>query len=135
MRLFAILFAAFLALSTTPGLAKDPIGLGEIQLGTHVDSENRIPVPKSNFRSVEPIYISIEVTAPEELTGTNTVGVAWTYGAGKQPVYDGSRELEIGGVQTLEFHIEHPDGWPIGNYNAEIFINGQSRKILQFSVR
>ncbi|GAB3375701.1 hypothetical protein GCM10027431_29630 [Lysobacter rhizosphaerae] len=130
--------AAYQSDSSTQEIVEPTIGavsIESIALGSHIDSRLRIPVPKTIFKPTDTIYISVTMHA--SFTAPRTLGVLWTYGQGDnlQAVHDESRELVFIGYGQTEFHVAKPDGWPEGQYYAEVFMNGVSVDKLEFTVR
>lgn len=107
------------------------------KLGSHINDGLLIPVPKTQFRPVDKIYIVIETDVQGGGAVPGTLGVAWTYGSGSgvQSVYDESRDVLFDGPGRTSFEISKPDGWPVGGYQAEVFLNGEPVRKLVFNVR
>lgn len=108
-----------------------------VELGSHVNSDLTVPVPKRIFKPVETIHLSVATKAVGETPTNGSIGVLWTYGEGTdlQVVQDDSRELEFQGDGITVFEISKPDSWPEGQYHAEIFLNGKNVKKVGFTVR
>jgi hypothetical protein len=51
------------------------------------------------------------------------------------PVKEESATLNPTGPATTEFHISKPDGWPAGDYQVEILVNGKSAATKSFKVQ
>jgi hypothetical protein len=108
-----------------------------VSLGSHVDSHLKTPVPKTIFKPVETLYVSVDTHTTGTGSVDGTLGVLWTFGSGNelQSVSDSSEELVFHGDQTTEFHVSKPDRWPEGQYQAEVFLNGASVYRTTFTVR
>ena len=39
------------------------------------------------------------------------------------------------GPASSEFHISKPDGWPVGDYQVEIFVDDKSAQSKSFTVK
>ena len=118
-------------------LVAPTVSVTNVTLGSHVDSRLLTPVPKTIFKPTDTIYISIATHAAGGEPVPGTLGVLWTYGQGYalQAVHDDSRELIFDGDGQTEFHISKPDGWPSGQYQVEIFLNGVTARKVSFTVR
>ncbi len=51
------------------------------------------------------------------------------------PVKEESATLNATGPATTEFHISKPDGWPAGDYQVEILVDGKSAATKSFKVQ
>lgn len=107
------------------------------RLGSHVDSKQEIPVPKTLFRPNDDIALSIGTHTTGSTPITVTLGASWTYGAGenRQSVFDDSLELSVSGDHATAFTITNTRDWPEGQYQVELFLNGEPVRTLEFSVR
>lgn len=117
--------------------AQGTLSVVDAKLGSHINDALLIPVPKTQFRPVDKIYIVIETDVQGGGAVPGTLGVAWTYGSGSrvQSVYDESRDVVFDGPGRTSFEIYKPDGWPVGTYQAEVFVNGEPVRKLAFTVR
>lgn len=108
-----------------------------VKLGSHVNSQLLAPVPKTLFKPTDTVYISISTRVAGTTPVPGTLGVLWTYGSGEdlQAVHDESREVAFEGDGQTEFHVSKPDGWPPGQYSAEVFLDGASVQKIGFTVR
>jgi len=113
------------------------VSVTHVSLGSHVDSHLRTPVPKTIFRPIETIYVSVDTHTTGSGSIDGTLGVLWTFGSGDElrAVSDNSEEKLFHGDETTEFHVSKPDRWPIGQYQAEVFLNGVSVYKATFAVR
>ena len=135
-----ILLIALLAISL-PSLAQDKEAappaaiISWLKLGSHINPDLSVPVPKKNFKPTEDIYAVVGTKASKPTYGT--LGILWTYGSGDhlQAVHDESKELVFDGDGITAFKISKPDGWPSGTYQAELFIDGHSASKISFIVR
>ena len=122
------------AIPRGPAPAVGTVSVTDVQLGAHVSSANLIPVPKTMFRPVDTIYVSVStaVAGAEHVDGT--LGVHWTYGPVRQSVWDEAVELRFSGAGATAFQISKPDGFPAGQYQVEVFLNGKSVRTARFEV-
>jgi len=118
-------------------LVAHAVSVTNVTLGSHVDSRLLTPVPKTIFKPTDTIYISIATHSAGGEPTPGTLGVLWTYGQGYalQAVHDDSREVMFDGDGQTEFHISKPDGWPSGQYQVEVFLNGVTTRKVSFTVR
>jgi hypothetical protein len=108
-----------------------------VKLGSHINSDLTVPVPKNIFKPIETIHLSVATNASGDIPINGSIGVLWTYGEGTdlQAVQDDSRELEFQGDGITVFEISKPDPWPEGQYHAEVFLDGKSVQKVGFTVR
>ncbi len=48
---------------------------------------------------------------------------------------ESTRTIAPNGRAVTEFHIAKPDGWPLGNYQVEVFLDGKSVETKKFEVK
>jgi hypothetical protein len=94
----------------------------DVELGTSVGSDRRIVDATDTFRSTDTIYVSVLTrgsAARSELTAR------FTYEDG-QLVDESTQTISPTGSDATEFHVSKPDGWPAGDYEVEILLDGRS---------
>ncbi len=133
LALAAVLTAACSKKSEDPG-ATGTTGTGvrvsQIDMGRSLSAEKTITDYASSFKPTDTIYASV-------LTGgaapTATVKARWTYQDG-QVVNESTQTISPTGDARTEFHISKPDGFPVGKYKVEVFLNGASAASKDFEV-
>lgn len=111
-------------------VAPDPADrVAEIAMGPQVDSLNNVTLPSEIFEAHDQIYLTLSSTSREPVG----VDVVWTYGRDKQFVAHEHQRVPPG--HRAAFHITKPDGWPIGTYDAEIKVDGQTIETMRFCVQ
>jgi hypothetical protein len=117
-----------------PAPAPAPAGVsaGSIDLGKAVGADKKVTTPAETFAKGDTIYASIDTTG----TGSATLKAKWTYEKGGQTtvVKEDSQEITPTGPATTEFHISKPGGWPAGDYQVELFLDGKSVGMKKFKV-
>ena len=60
-------------------------------------------------------------------SGTAKLDAKWTYHKGDKVavVKEESMTIHSTGPATNEFHVSKPDGWPVGDYEVEVMIDGK----------
>lgn len=102
----------------------------DVELGTSVGSDRRIVDATDTFRSTDTIYVSVLTrgsAARSELTAR------FTYEDG-QLVDESTQTITPTGSDATEFHVSKPDGWPAGDYEVEILLDGRSVEREEFRV-
>jgi hypothetical protein len=91
-----------------------------VTLGRSIGTDYTITDETTTFRPGDTIYASVrtEGAAPNAL-----LTARWTYQDG-QVVDETSRSIAPDGPETTEFHISKPDGWPAGDYEVVILLDG-----------
>jgi hypothetical protein len=60
--------------------------------------------------------------------------VKWTFEDG-QVVDQSERSIAPTGDAATEFHIAKSDGWPVGKYKLEVFLNEAPAQAREFEVK
>jgi len=109
------------------------VSVTAVMLGNAIGADKRVAAPLSNFAKSDTIYTAIETTG----SGNATLKVKWTFHKGDKSVVvnEGTQTLAATGPAVTEFHISKPDGWPIGEYQAEVFLNDASTGVHKFTVK
>lgn len=114
---------------TTPAV----VTVKAVTLGKAIGADKRVTAPASSFAKSDTIYAAVETDG----SGTATLKARWTYHKGDKVtvVNENSQTLAATGPAVTEFHISKPDGWPIGDYQVEVFLNDSSVGTQKFVVQ
>ena len=116
---------------TTGTTGTTALKVTDVTLGRAIGGDKAVTDKTDNFRPNDTIYASV-VT---EGTATSTsLRARWTYSDG-QVVNETTQNIAPSGRTTTEFHIAKPDGWPTGNYQVEVFVDGRSAETKKFEVK
>ena len=114
--------------------APEPVGVnaGLIDVGKAVGPDKRVTAPTSSFAKSDTIYASVDTTG----TGTATLKATWTYKKGGQSTVlsEDTQTITPTGPATTEFHVTNPKGWPAGEYQVELFLDGKPIGVKTFTV-
>jgi hypothetical protein len=113
-----------------PPPAAAAVEVTDVELGTSVGSDRRIVDATDTFRSTDTIYVSVITSgsaASSELTAR------FTFEDG-QLVDESTQTIAPTGSDATEFHISKPDGWPAGDYEVEILLDGRSVEREEFRI-
>jgi hypothetical protein len=91
-----------------------------IQVGKSLNSDNSVAVQVTTFKRNDTIYAAILT----EGTGSATLGARFSYGG--RVISEPERRVSYRGAAATEFHIEYSGGFPPGDYDIELFMNGMS---------
>ncbi len=113
------------------GTPTTDVAVENVKLGTAVGSDKRVQQSKDEFKPNDTIYVSVETkgTAPEA-----TVTARWKFG-NEQVVSETSQRVTPKDAMATEFHIQKPDGWPTGDYQVDILVNGDRVVTKKFEVK
>lgn len=118
-----------------PAPAPAPAGvtLSSVSLGKQVGADKKVTAPSDVFAKGDTIHASIDTSG----AGSATLVAKWTYSKdGKTaPVKEDSATISATGPATTEFHITKPDGWPLGDYQVEVLLDGKSVATKSFRVQ
>ena len=118
-----------------PAPAPAPAGVtvSTINLGKAVGADKKVSAATDTFGKADTIYAAIDTTG----AGTATLKAKWTYHKdGKEAlVKEDTQTIAPTGPATSEFHISKPDGWPVGDYQVEVFAGDKSAGVKKFSVK
>jgi hypothetical protein len=103
--------------------AGQPLHVASIQLGRSVNADHTVSTPD------ETVYLSVLTSG----VGSGTIAVRWTY-AGRV-IDEPKKEVSYRIDAATEFRLQSPAGFPIGDYMAEVLLNGQSAGTRTFSVQ
>ena len=112
----------------TAACADAPLQLANIQTGRSLNPDRSIASITTLFKPSETIYVSVQTTG--EAPGT--IGVKWMYQG--RVVDEPVKQVDYDGPASTEFHMQNSGGFPEGDYNVDIFINGQQVGTRAFKV-
>lgn len=115
----------------TAGTAGAGVRVTEVTLGRAIGGDKAVTDKTDDFRPNDTIYASI---ATDGSAPSTTLRALWTYEGG-QVVDDSSRTIVPKANERTEFHISKPDGWPTGDYQLEVFVDGRSVEKKTFEVK
>ena len=109
------------------------VTVGTITLGKAIDTGKKVSQAADSFGTKDTIYASVDTTG----SGNATLKAKWTYRKGGQEslVKEDKQMIAPTGPATSEFHISKPDGWPVGDYQVEIFVDDKSANTKTFTVK
>jgi hypothetical protein len=104
-----------------------------INLGSAVGADKKVTKGTDTFGPKDTIYASVDTTG----SGTAALKAKWTFRKdGKEAIVkEDTMTIAPTGAATNEFHISKPDGWPVGNYQVEIFVADKSVGTKAFTVK
>ncbi len=91
-----------------------------MQVGKSLNSDNSVGTLTSTFKRNDTIYTALLTDG----SGRGTISAKFTYGG--RVIAEPEKRVSMKGSGATEFHIEYSGGFPPGDYDIELFLNGQS---------
>ena len=91
-----------------------------IQVGKSLNSDNSVGSLATTFKPNDTIYASVLTDG----TGRATLSAKFSYGG--RVISEPEKRVSYKGAAATEFHIEYSGGFPAGDYDIELFLNGTS---------
>jgi hypothetical protein len=90
-------------------------------------------IATDSFGPSDTMYVSVDTSG----SGTANLAAKRTYHKGDQVavVQEDTMTVNTTGPATHEFHVSKPDGWPAGDYQVEVMLDGQSAGSKKLTVR
>jgi hypothetical protein len=109
------------------------VSVSAITLGNAIGADKKVTAPGDSFAKSDTIYAVVETQG----AGTATLTAKWTYHKGDKVADVSASEQTVTptGPAVSEFHISKPDGWPQGDYQVEVSLNGASAGVKKFTVK
>ena len=103
-----------------PASAAAPATVTAVETGKAIGADRKVTAPTAAFGAKDTIYVSIATTGSNP---QSTLVANWTFQDG-QTVSSDTQTVALNGPANTEFHISKPDGFPRGNYNVAVTLNG-----------
>jgi hypothetical protein len=116
-----------------PDLVNVPVSVKQVVVANQIGADKKAVAPATSFAPADTLYAVVETVG----SGKSSVKAVWTFHKGDKSVSvnETTQELTLAGPATNEFHIGKPGGWPVGDYQVEIFLNGASVGVQKFAVK
>lgn len=115
----------------TTSTSQGQVQVSRIDLGTSVGNDNVVTETKDAFAPNETVYASVFTSGASPSAELKT---RFTFQDG-QVVDESTRTIAPNGPAVTEFHISKPDGFPVGKYRVEVFVNGTPAATKEFEVK
>ena len=93
-----------------------------------LNPDNTVTGHTTRFKPTDTIYVSVLTDS----AGSGTIGARWTF-AGRV-VSEPQKEVSYRGAAATEFHLQNSGGFPAGDYNVEILLDGKPIASREFRV-
>jgi hypothetical protein len=114
-----------------PAATAEAVRVTEVNVGDAIGTDRRVTSPSEQMQPADTVYASV-VTQGSASNAQLTA--RWTFEDG-QVVDETSQTISPTGTAVTEFHISNPSGWPAGNYQVEILLNGARAQTKSFTIR
>ena len=112
--------ASILLVASVAAACSGNLTVRTIQTGKSLNSDNSIAVLATTFKRNDTIYASVLTDG----TGRGTLSARFSYGG--RVISEPEKPVSYKGSAATEFHIEYSGGFPPGDYDIELFLNGTS---------
>lgn len=119
-----------------PAAAPAPVAaVTAVEIGRHIGENKRVTDTTSVFAPKDTLYLAVatENTAPGAM-----LLAKWSFQTG-QTVDSTTQAIaapSAGAPTTVsEFHLVKPNGWPVGKYKVEVWLDGASKGMKEFEVK
>ena len=102
------------------GACSGNLTVSAIQVGKSLNSDNSIGTLATTFKPNDTIYAAVLT----EGTGRGILSAKFSYGG--RVISEPEKRVSYKGAAATEFHIEYSGGFPAGDYDIELFLNGTS---------
>ena len=111
--------------SAQPAPTPQPAGVAvsSVTAGSAIGADKKVTVATDSFAPTDTMYVSVDTTG----SGTAKLDAKWSYrkGGNVAVVQEDSMTIDTTGPATHEFHVSKPDGWPAGDYEVQVMLDGQ----------
>lgn len=110
---------------------------GTPTIGSALDESSQITSPQLTFSPKDTIYLAIPTSTPTSAITYGTLSVRWKYrqGALYLEFFDETQRMQFSKDLVTIFKLSKPDGFPVGEYQAEIRLNSVAVHAVAFSVQ
>lgn len=114
-----------------PPPAPAPLAVADVQLANALDEAGKAIAVIDTFAPSDGIYALVHTTG----AGNAALAASWTYGAERLAVHQEEHRIDTTGPNTHVFRITKEDGFPAGDYQVEISLDGNVVSSKQFKVQ
>ena len=99
-----------------------------IQTGRSLNSDNSVATLGTTFKPSDSIYVAVLTDG----TGRATIGAKFSHLG--RVVSEPEKKVSYRGAAATEFHLDYAGGLPAGEYDIEVFFEGQSAGMRKVTV-
>ena len=118
---------------TSAPAAPAGVSVSNVNVGKAIGADKKVSAATDTFAKGDTMYASVDTTG----SGTAKLDAKWTYRRGDKvaTVHEESMTISPTGPATNEFHVSKPDGWPAGDYEVEVRIDGKPAGTRKMTVK
>jgi hypothetical protein len=107
----------------TPAPTPAGVAVSGVTTGKAIGADKKVTAATDAFAKTDTMYVSVDTTG----SGTAKLDAKWTYRKGDKVavVKEDSMTINATGPATNEFHVSKPDGWPAGDYEVDLMLDGK----------
>ena len=113
------MLALLVALASACG-PDEPLNVAAIQTGKSLNSDGSIAGISTTFSPRDTMYVSVLTDA----RGSGTITVRWSLRG--RVINEASREVSYNDQAATDFRFQAADGFPPGDYQIEVLLDGTS---------
>jgi len=113
--------------------ADSAIVFSKAEIGHTLDEDKRVVDANTEFGAKDTVYVSVETRG----AGKSTLTVKYKAVAASETdsIEETTQKIDSTGTAVTQFQIYHNGGWEPGIYLAEIFLDGKSVAVKEFTVK
>jgi hypothetical protein len=115
----ARLGAVALLAAALAGCGAGNLTVTNIQTGRSLNSDNSVGALTTTFKPSDTIYVAVLTDG----SGSATIGAKFSHLG--RVVAEPEKKVSYRGAAATEFHVDYAGGVPTGDYEIEVFFNGQ----------
>ena len=125
----ALAASGLLGVATAPA----PVSVTSINTGKAVGADKKVTAATDTFAKGDTMYVSVDTAG----SGNAKLDAKWTYTKGGKTavVKEDTMTISATGPATNEFHVSKPDGWPAGEYQVEVMLDGKPAGTKKLTVK
>ena len=120
MRRASALLGCLALAVTLAGCGVGSLKVTGMQTGRSLNSDNSVGALATTFKPSDTIYVSVLTDG----TGRATLGAKFSHLG--RVVSEPEKKVSLKGAAATEFHLDYAGGIPAGEYDIEVFFEGQS---------
>lgn len=110
------------------GCSRGPLKVSGVQMGRALNSDNSIATHVTRFNRDQTVYVAVLTEGP----GAGEITAKWTFGG--RVISEETRRVSYTQNAATEFHIGYAGGFPSGEYQVELLVDGTSIETRGFRV-
>ena len=114
--------------ATLAGCGVGTLKVTNIQTGRSLNSDNSVGTLATTFKPSDTIYVAVLTDG----SGSATIGVKFSHLG--RVVAEPEKKVSYRGAAATELHLDYAGGIPAGEYDIEVFFEGQSAGMRKVTV-